>query len=288
MLRDRVGMGWRPHLAAGIFDALDRIDILEVIAEDYLDASRKQRQAVAIMARNVPLHIHGVGLGLAGAEEVSGKRLDRLARLINGVAPEAWSEHLAFVRAGGVEIGHLAAPPRTPASVDNAIANLRKAARIVGAMPSMENIATLIDPPWSTLSEQTWIAEIAAGSGCGLLLDLHNLHANATNFSFDPLEFLSAIPLARIECIHIAGGKWISSPDGSRQYLLDDHLHAVADPVYDLLAEVAARAAQPLTVILERDGAYPPMPVLLEELARARAALQRGREQQAQGHATPA
>src|SRR5262249_47771352 len=224
----------------------------------------------------------------AGHEEVSTDRLEKLARLIHDIEPEGWSEHLAFVRAGDIEIGHLAAPPRTDASIASTARNVKKASDIVGAMPQMENIATLMQPPGSTMSEQAWIAGIIAASGCGLLLDLHNLHANATNFGFDPLQFLAEIPIACVEDIHIAGGRWISSPDGDKQYLLDDHLHAVDQPVYDLLSEVAARAAQPLTAILERDGAYPPMPVLLQQLERARDALAIGRRRRAEqgvGHA---
>src|SRR5262245_44601706 len=208
MTGDRVGLGWRPELAAGIFDALDRIDVLELVADNYLDAGRAQRRALKDMARRIPMHVHCIGLGLAGTEEVSTRRLDRVARLVGDVEPEAWSEHLAFVRAGGIEIGHLAAPPRTEASVAAAAHNLRKAAAIVGSMPMMENIATLIAPPCSTLSEQVWITSILRASGCGLLLDLHNLHANSVNFSFDPLQFLSEIPLAQVGCIHIAGGRW--------------------------------------------------------------------------------
>src|SRR5438270_4841425 len=107
MRTDRAGLGWRPELAAGIFDALDRIDVLEVVADNYLDAGRRHRKALRALARRVPVHIHGIALGLAGAEDVSTRRLDQLARLVNDVEPEAWSEHLAFVRAGGVEIGHL-------------------------------------------------------------------------------------------------------------------------------------------------------------------------------------
>ena len=49
------------------------------------------------------------------------------------------------------------------------------------------------------------------------------------------------------------------------------------EPVWALLADVAARVSQPLTVILERDGAYPPLSSLLAELDRALAALARGR-----------
>jgi uncharacterized protein len=278
---DRVGLGWRPELAAGIFDSLDQIDVLEVIADHYIDASRQSRQALKVIARQVPVQIHCLALGMAGAEELSTRRIDLVARLVDDVQPEAWSEHLAFVRAGEIEIEHLAAPPRTEASVAGAARNLRKAAAIVGSMPLMENIATLVEPPCCTMSEQAWIADIVSASGCGLLLDLHNLHANATNFSFDPLQFLSEIPLARVGCIHIAGGRWITAPDGGKQYLLDDHLHDVTEPVYDLLSEVAARTPQPLTVILERDGAYPPMPALLRELELARAALVAGRRSQA-------
>ena len=275
-LADRVGLGWRPELAAGIFDALDRIDVLEVVADNYFAASRAERRGLSLMAQQVALHVHCIDLGLAGADEVATPRLVRLARLVNEIAPEGWSDHLAFVRSGDIEIGHLAAPPRTEASIGNAVRNLEKAARIVGTMPAMENIATLIEPPGSTLGEAEWIARIVAASGCGLLLDVQNVHANAVNFGFDPLRFLDAIPLASIRYLHIAGGRWITSPDG-KTYLLDDHLHPVSEPVYELLAEVAARAPQPLTVVLERDGEYPAMSVLLAELDRARAALARGR-----------
>jgi uncharacterized protein (UPF0276 family) len=84
-------------------------------------------------------------------------------------------------------------------------------------------------PTAAELSEQAWIADIVSATGCGLVLDLHNLHANATNFGFDPLQFLSEISLDRVGCIHIAGGQWITSPDGDKRYVLDDHLHEVTD-----------------------------------------------------------
>jgi uncharacterized protein (UPF0276 family) len=171
----------------------------------------------------------------------------------------------------------MAVPPRTVASVEAAVRNLARATRIIGSPPQMENVATLLDPPGSTLSEPAWIADIVTGAGCGLLLDLHNLYANAVNFSFDPLDFLAKVPLDSVRTLHIAGGCWTTSPDGRKRYWLDDHRHAVVDPVYALLREVAARTTQPLTVILERDGDYPPMPVLLAELERARKALAEGR-----------
>jgi uncharacterized protein (UPF0276 family) len=47
--------------------------------------------------------------------------------------------------------------------------------------------------------------------------------------------------------------------------------------VYRLLVEVGARVQRPLTVVVERDGRFPPMRDLLWQLDRARAALAEGR-----------
>jgi len=140
----------------------------------------------------------------------------------------------------------------------------------------VENVATLIDPPGSDRDEAAWLSAIVRNSESDLLLDLHNLHANALNFNFDSNGFLARIPVDRISTIHLAGGKWIGR-DGARR-LLDDHLHDVPDPVYELLEEVAARAPQSLTVILERDGNFPSIESLLAQLNRARQAVTRGRE----------
>jgi hypothetical protein len=75
-----------------------------------------------------------------------------------------------------------------------------------------------------------------------------------------------------VDYIHIAGGRL--TPEGR---VLDDHLHGAPDEVYDLLADAAARTARPLTVILERDGNYPPMAEMLNHLELARGALAAGR-----------
>jgi hypothetical protein len=273
--QDRIGLGWRPQLAAGILSNLDRIDIVEVIADDFFDAPRHERRALRTLAAQTPVALHGVSLGLASSVAVEPFRLDRMARLCEEVAPVSWSEHLAFVRGGGVEIGHLAAPPRTTATIDGALANLARAHRVVGLAPQVENVATLIDPPGSDRDEATWVAEIVRGSDGDLLLDLHNLHANALNFNFDPVDFIARIPPERIGAIHLAGGKWIGA-HGTRR-LLDDHLHDVPDAVYGLLVEVGARTSRVLTVILERDGDFPSIDCLLQQLDRARQALAQGR-----------
>src|SRR3989442_4504693 len=150
---DMVGLGFRHELMAGIAAHADRIDVLEVLADDALTATREGLQALRTLGAQVPLVVHGTSLGLASTEPADERRLAKVAGVVEKLQPRFWSEHLAFVRGGGVEIGHLAAPARNQATIDGAARNLARAARAAGALPLVENVATLVDPPGSELRE---------------------------------------------------------------------------------------------------------------------------------------
>ena len=257
----RFGLGWRPELGAGIVANLDRIEVLEVLAEDYVDATRDQQRALRFLKTQVPMVVHGTSLGLASTEPVDRGRLDDLARVVGWLEPDFWSEHLAFVRGGGTEVGHLAAPPRNEATLEGLMRNVEEARRATGSLPLLENVASLIEPPLCTFDEASWLHAVLAATDCDLLLDLHNVYANAMNFAFDAEALVRSLPASPIGAVHLAGGRRIE-----RGRVLDDHLHGVPDEVFALLACVRTP-----NVILERDGNYPPIEELLAELDRARA-----------------
>lgn len=121
---DQVGLGWRLELAPAILSHLDKIDVVEVILDDYLKSPINQLRALRTLSSQVPVIYHGVGLGLATSFKLNRKRLRNLARVIDYLKPQIWSEHLAFVRAENIEIGHLAAPPRNIQTIESAIRNL--------------------------------------------------------------------------------------------------------------------------------------------------------------------
>ena len=280
--RDRIGLGWRAPLSASIFIHLDGIDVVEVIADDLFHASKRELNGIRSLGREVPIVVHGVALGLASVVPVQRGRLERLAKVVNALEPAMWSEHMAFVRGGKYEIGHLAAPPRNLLTVEGAVRNIARIRAVVGEQPALENIATLLDPPDSALSEAEWVGSISAESNSPLLLDLHNLYANAVNFGDrDPIACLREFPLERVSGVHISGGQWIqlnsSEHNLTARRLLDDHVHDVPDAVFTMLTELGQLCPHPLTVILERDGHYPEFPRVLKELRRAREALEQGR-----------
>jgi uncharacterized protein len=276
---DRVGLAWRDELAPQIHLHLDEVDHIEILADREFGASRSRIDALRELARQVPVSLHGVGLGLGSSGAVAEKSLARMARLVERVEPDHWSEHLAFVRAGGFEIGHLAAAPYAPATLLGTLRNLERASRVVGMLPHLENVATLIFPPGSSWSEADFIGRVVRGSGAPMLLDLHNLYANAWNFGRDPFAMLQAMPVEHIRSVHLSGGRIVTQP-GRPTRLIDDHIHDPPDVVYALLEALAQRVPHGLTVILERDGHYPQFGLLLDQLSRARSALAAGRRRQ--------
>ena len=166
-----------------------------------------------------------------------------------------------------------------PETLEGALRNVERARRAVGSLPHLENIATSIRPPGSVWSEEHFVGQVLQGTRAPLLLDLHNLYANAWNFGRDPVELLCALPLEQVRSVHLSGGCVVRDAAGVAR-LVDDHLHDPPDVVFDLLQVLATNATCGLTVTLERDGQFPDFSAVLRQLALARAALARGRERQ--------
>ena len=87
---DRFGIGWRPELAAGILSNLHDIDVVEVIAEDYLSVPRSKIRALRTLSQQVPVVLHGVSLGMASAVPAVVGQSAKLLRRHHAVAGNEW------------------------------------------------------------------------------------------------------------------------------------------------------------------------------------------------------
>ncbi len=271
-----LGIGWRPQLALAI-DRNPTLGFIEVLAED-LDRYRALPAPIErLRQRGMPVIPHGVSLSLGGAERPDRKRLAALARLAKRLDAPLVSEHLAFVRAGGVEAGHLLPVPRTAEMLDILVENIREAKAALRVPLALENVAALFEWPGAEMDEPTFVAEVAERADVLLLLDLENVYANARNHGGDPAAYLDRLPLDRVAYVHVAGGV---ERDGLYH---DTHFHPVPKPVLDLLEELCARVAVP-GVMLERDGHFPLASELRDELAAIGAAAQRGETKRENRH----
>jgi uncharacterized protein (UPF0276 family) len=261
-----VGLGFRPEIAADLLGSPECVDFVEVVAEACFASPAARREAVAV-SRVWPVVPHGVKLSLGSAEGIDLDRARRLGALARELRATVVTEHVAFVRAGGREIGHLTQVPFTRESVRVVAKNVAALRRELPDVPLLlENTAWTFRWPGDELDEPTFFAEIVERTGCDLLLDLGNLYANARNANLYPAAVLAAYPLDRVGMVHIAGGVL------DEGFYFDTHAHPVPDAVLELLGELAARVG-PVPVVLERDDAFPPFDDLVAEVARARRAI---------------
>ncbi|WP_433307444.1 DUF692 domain-containing protein [Actinoplanes sp. CA-030573] len=251
-------MGWRPEIS-GFVGALPGLRFAEVVAESVHAHGDLPDGLAALLDRGVAVVPHGVRLSLGGAEPVDPGRVTHLAAVADRLGAPLVSEHIAFVRAGGVEAGHLLPIPRSREAVDAVVANVARATAELSVPLALEPIAALFDWPDDELTEADFLTEILDRTGALLLLDVANVYANARNRGEDPLDLLGKLPLDRVAYVHVAGG-------AEHQGLYHDtHTDAVPPAVLDLVAELCARHRPP-ALMLERDGDYPPAAELSAEL----------------------
>ena len=257
LIEPGVGIGWRPEIC-GIIDRLDGLRFCEVIAESLPVRRRGVGVPDELRSLGVPVVPHGISLSLGGADGVEQHRIDHLARCADALGAPLVSEHVAFVRAGGLEAGHLLPVPRSAEALDVLVRNVRRTQECLPVPLAVENIAALFDWPDDEYSEGEFLAELVERTGVHLLLDVANVYANARNRGRDAGEELRRLPLERVAYCHVAGG---SERDGAYH---DTHTDPVPDGVLDLVRQWASAGAP--AMMLERDGNYPPARELFAEL----------------------
>lgn len=258
-----VGLGYRDAYQPDVFRHRSSIDFLEIVADHFFgNAPPRQRQLQALQSSFV-LIPHGLALSIGSAEGPDNHYLKLLATLVARVAPPWWSEHIAFTRAGGIDIGHLTALPKTRETLQVLKANLDQVKQSIAVPLLLENITESILYPGEQMRDAEFLTCVLEQNDCGLLLDVTNLYANSVNYRFDPLPVLWGLPKDRIVQLHIVGGHW----EGGK--FIDSHSSPVSPEIWQLAHEVL-KFAPVKGIILERDEQFPPISELLTELEHAR------------------
>jgi uncharacterized protein (UPF0276 family) len=263
-----VGLGVRDEFAHALVPHRARIDFVEVIGEQFVAPDRDARRRLATIADHFPVVVHTIGMSLGSVDAPDGGYLDAIGRLARDVDAPWVGDHLCYTRAGGIDVGHLAPLPRTEEALGAIVRNVEIARERTGRPLLLENIAYVVDPG-GEIGEAGFLTRALEATGCDLLLDLTNLHANGANHGYDPYAWLERVPLERVRQVHVTGGHWHGG------ILVDSHSHETPSEVWRLLEHVAARVEVP-AVLLERDERIPPIEALLDELDAAREALRVG------------
>ena len=266
-----VGVGFKLCHLEAVLAAPGPVTWLEIHAENYMVDGGPRMAALRQVAERFAMSCHGVGLSIGSEEPLDHEHLGRLAGLVKHLAPAMVSEHLAWSRHGCHCFNDLLPVPCDKTTLNRVCDHVDEVQERLGRQILIENPANYLVWNCSTLEETVFLGELARRTGCGLLLDLNNLHVSAVNLGFDARAWLDSFPLSAVAEIHLAGHHEDRDDDGSR-LLIDSHGAAIADEVLALYGEVCERAGA-LPTLIEWDSDIPPWPTLAGEAGHAAAIL---------------
>jgi uncharacterized protein (UPF0276 family) len=264
------GVGFKPEHFASISAGKPPVGFFEVHAENYMGAGGLPHAQLTALRADYALSIHGVGLSIGGARGLDVNHLRRLRILCDRYQPESFSEHLAWSSHGADYLNDLLPLPYTEETLNTVAAHVDQLQDALARRILLENPSTYVLFAESTIPEAEFLAEVARRTGCGLLLDINNVHVSAANHRTDPWRYLATFPLELVGEIHLGGHA--EEVLASGPLLIDAHGTPVADQVWDLFSRVI-RKTGPLPTLVEWDNDLPDWPVLAAEAARADAIL---------------
>lgn len=257
-----VGVGYRPQISSWVLSRPPEIQCIEITAEHFFDVDD---QFLSTLSADMPSYVHGLGLSLGTPGPLDRETLEQFARVVEFAQPEWISEHVSFTRTDEVDLGHL--NPILP-SAENVNVVADHAAEVssrCGRPIVLENITSYLRLD-GDLSETEFLNRVCERAECGLLLDVTNLFINSKNHGFDARKWLYEIDLKYIVQLHVVGytvenGRWH-----------DYHCEPLQEELCDLVRDVVAYAPV-RSIILERDGKFPPSEELVVELKKLEACL---------------
>jgi uncharacterized protein (UPF0276 family) len=278
-----VGLQFNPALI-GWFPFLDQpLDVLEMLFDGVmapLDGpgllSPGMAEIMREAAERVPIIGHSNYGGDFGFDELSSTPAVRRHVPLAKQFDVPWvADHCFYSDASWCDVW--SSPLQfSHAEVERVAARASALQDLYGVPLAHENAAYYRTCPGSEMREEEFLARVLERSGTYLHLDLHNVYANAQNHGahgYSTERFLDTIPLDRVICIHMAGGRWIDD-----QYH-DLHDTQVDEPVWELLDDVLGRA-RPGAVILEYEtealrSGEETLELILADLERGRSAWDR-------------
>lgn len=256
------GLGMRlPHYRA-YTGGTAPVDFIEVISENFMIPGGKPLDTLLKARANYSLALHGVSMSIGSADGLNTDYLTQLRRLVDIMEPAVVSDHLCWTRIDSFNSHDLLPLPYTEEALNVVCRNIDHAQEALGRRMLFENPSSYIMFP-GAMTEWEFLAEMTRRTGCGLLLDVNNIHVSAVNHGFAAADYLAGVPMGAVEQIHLAGHVQ------GEHLLIDTHDQPVPPEVWALYRAATALAG-PVPTMIERDDNIPELEELCAELDVAR------------------
>jgi uncharacterized protein len=260
------GISLKPSYYHEILDNHPELGFFEIHAENYLSLGGPARYYLQKIREYYAFTIHGVGLSIGGDIPLDPSHLQRIARLVDEVQPEVFSEHLAWSTHDNVFLNDLLPVAYNQATLNRVCEHIDQLQSTLKRQVLIENPSTYFEFHRSDRSEIDFISEMAHRTGCGLLLDINNVEVSCFNHGSNPFDYINRFPSSAVGQIHLAGHSL--DENTTIPLKIDSHDTPVSHEVWDLYQHTLTIMGDRPTLI-ERDGHLPTLSVLLTEARQA-------------------
>jgi uncharacterized protein len=261
-----VGLMYNPALPEFLRTDLDCLDFLEITPDMFWTDRGPARSpryeeleswvdVLDWIVERRPVVAHNIGLSIGNAGRFDMEYVEHMADWQRRYRFPWQSDHLSFAQVSAMDGSPHHAGVAVPLPYDGEVLELLaervdRFQQTVGAPFLLENSVYFVTFKDQDMTEPQFLNALTARTGCGLLLDVHNLYANARNHGFDAYAFLDELDTTRVVETHIAGGTEFAG------MYTDSHAGAVPQPVWQLLDYVVPRSPNLRAVTFEFHDSY--------------------------------
>lgn len=239
-----IGLAYQPALRPFIEEKRGSFDYLEVVPDilwtdlgagqspRYLD-DEEGLSFLRRVAAGRPIIPHGIGLSIGTAHRFNREHLEQIEKWYSWFDFPWHSDHLAYNLAehgvDEINAGVTIPLPRDRETLESLAPRIAEVRQRLPVPFLLENNVYFFEMPGEELTDAGFLNALSASTGCGLLLDLHNVYCNSRNHGSDPFRLLDELDLSRVLELHVAGGMEYEG------FYLDAHSGPLPQPVWDLL-----------------------------------------------------
>lgn len=257
-----VGIGLRiPHYQH-ILERKPVVDWFEIISENYMVDSGRPLHVLDQILESYRVVQHGVSMYFGNTARPNRDHLKKLKRLVKRTQTPWVSDHLCWGSVDGRYTHDLLPMPYTWEAVEFTARNIREVQDFLELPVAVENVSSYAEYHLSEMNEWEFLCEVVERADCGILLDVNNIYVSSQNHTFDPIDYVDAMPSERVAQIHLAGHTRYE------RYILDTHDHPVIDPVWRLYQRAIERCGRTAT-LLEWDDKIPSFDEVHREALKA-------------------
>lgn len=265
-MKPLVGLLYNPAIPIVLEAIGSRVDHIEVVPDrlwyDNGVGSPERfslaTEAIEELRRHAECHAvigHGIGLSLPSAMPLDEELLAQVAATHEQFGFLWYSEHLSMFMVPDRSVPNAQAGLGLPVMMGEETleimeGKLRRMKEVLDTELLIENPTIFTEIPEQEFSEPEFLSHLHRRSGCGVLLDLHNLYANTVNLELSAHAYLAALAPETVIELHLAGG------DRLQGFYTDSHSRLTPPEVWEWAYEWAPHFTNLRAITFEYHESY--------------------------------